>query len=109
MSFVNMTNDAWFGKTAEPYLHLALAVFRTVEHRLAMVRSTNTGVSAFIDPMGRITQQTKLTDAEAIIETVPMMSGGTLYAWLGDWPAWLSILGMLWLWIRPLFLRRRSC
>ena len=44
-AFVNITNDAWFGRTAEPYQHLALAVFRSVEHRLEMVRAVNTGVS----------------------------------------------------------------
>ncbi len=51
-AFVNITNDAWFGRTAEPYQHLALAVFRAVEHRLEMVRAVNTGVSAHIDAAG---------------------------------------------------------
>jgi len=60
--FVNLTNDAWFGGGAEPRQHLALAVFRTVEHRRAMVRAVTTGVSAHIDPGGRILARTRVTD-----------------------------------------------
>ncbi|MFP6685026.1 MAG: apolipoprotein N-acyltransferase, partial [Polyangiaceae bacterium] len=47
---VNITNDAWFGDTTEPWIHLALAKFRTVEHRRYLVRVTNSGVSAIVDP-----------------------------------------------------------
>jgi len=52
--FVNITIDAWYGDTAEPWEHLALAQFRSVEHRIPLVRSTSTGVSAVVDPSGRI-------------------------------------------------------
>jgi len=51
---VNVTNDAWFGATQEPWQHLALAVFRTVETRLPMVRNVNIGVSTFIWPTGEL-------------------------------------------------------
>lgn len=51
---VNMTNDAWFGDTKAPFMHLQSAVFRTVENRRALVRAANTGVSCFIDRWGRI-------------------------------------------------------
>ncbi len=51
--FVNVTIDAWYGDTAEPWEHLALAQFRSVEHRIPLVRSTSTGVSAVIDYNGR--------------------------------------------------------
>ena len=91
---INITNDAWFGKTAEPYLHLALAIFRSVENRVALVRSTNTGVSAFIDPNGRILSQTRLTEPETLIARLPMMEGRTPYQLLGDWPAYLSLLAL---------------
>jgi apolipoprotein N-acyltransferase len=60
--FINITNDAWFGATAEPYQHLALAVFRTIEHRRPMVRAVNTGTSTYIDATGRITVQTPSVD-----------------------------------------------
>ena len=51
---VNMTNDAWFGRTSGPGQHLAMYPLRAVEHRVAIVRAANTGVSAFVEPTGRI-------------------------------------------------------
>lgn len=86
--FVNVTNDAWFGKTMEPYLHLQLAVFRTIEHRRALVRSTNTGVSAFVDPAGRRVQQTSLDGAETLVWDVPLLEMPTVYGRVGDIFAW---------------------
>jgi len=50
---VNITNDAWFGQTAEAYQHLAASVFRAVENRVYLVRAANTGVSGFISPEGK--------------------------------------------------------
>lgn len=96
-ALINLTNDAWFGKTSEPYLHLALATFRSIENRLTLVRSTNTGISAFVDPMGRITQQTSLEDPEILIEDVPMLAIDTFYRRYGDLlgyasSAWIALL-----------------
>ncbi len=51
---VNITNDAWFGKTSSPYQHLQASVFRAVENRVPVVRSANTGISGFIVPSGEI-------------------------------------------------------
>ncbi|MCA9705350.1 MAG: apolipoprotein N-acyltransferase, partial [Myxococcales bacterium] len=91
---VNLTNDAWFGKTHEPAQHLGLAVFRTVEHRKGMVRAVNTGISTYIDPTGRAVAKTRVTDpdidgpqpAEGVLADVPMMDpqARTLYGLTGE-------------------------
>jgi apolipoprotein N-acyltransferase len=91
-ALVNITNDAWFGRTAEPYQHLALAVFRSIEHRLEMVRAVNTGVSAHIDAAGRVRAATESVDAAEVPPTPPrtllvdlaMLPGGGLYRKIGD-------------------------
>jgi apolipoprotein N-acyltransferase len=85
----NLTNDSWYGKSTEPMEHLALASFRSIEHRRTLVRSTNTGISAFVDPVGRIVTKSGVWTREALVERVPMMQGSTLYALLGDWIGWL--------------------
>jgi apolipoprotein N-acyltransferase len=61
-AFVNVTIDTWFGDTAEPWEHLALAQFRSVEHRIPMVRSVSTGVSTVVDHNGRIVAHLDVTD-----------------------------------------------
>ena len=93
---VNMTNDAWFGDTAEPWEHLALAKGRAVEHRRYLIRSTNSGVSAIVDPLGRIVTQTGLFTEETSIATVRWLSDGTVYEVVGD-KLWylLSALALL--------------
>ncbi|MGP8106661.1 MAG: apolipoprotein N-acyltransferase, partial [Desulfobaccales bacterium] len=57
---VNITNDAWFGKTAAAYQHLSMAVLRCVENHVCLARAANTGISAFIDAQGRILWQSEL-------------------------------------------------
>lgn len=88
---INLTNDAWFGDTQEPWIHLRLAQFRAIEHRRYLVRATNSGVSAIIDPAGRVVASTGVRTRENLRGTVHMMEGQTLYARLGDWPGWLSL------------------
>jgi len=85
---VNITNDAWFGHTSEPYQHLQLATFRAIENRLFLLRSTNTGVSAVVDPVGRVVQHTSLDDAEVITADIAVLPGGTPYQQFGDLFAW---------------------
>jgi apolipoprotein N-acyltransferase len=92
---VNLTNDAWFGDTTEPWIHLALAKLRAVEHRRYFVRSTNSGVSAIIDPVGRVVAQTRTFEARAIDGTVAWLKSKTVYEVLGDSPFWLAALGAL--------------
>lgn len=68
--FVNLTNDSWFGPGSEPWEHLALAQFRSVEHRIPMVRSVNSGPSSAIDRSGRIIASTGLrpADVDALVD-----------------------------------------
>lgn len=96
---INITNDAWFGKSREPQIHLALSVFRAVEQRRFLVRSTNTGVSAFIDPGGRILEPTPIFQKANRVREIAALQGTTLYQQLGHWVAWLCF-GALIFWSR---------
>lgn len=104
---INVTNDAWFGKTPEPYLHLALATFRAVENRLWLIRSTNTGVSAYVDAVGRIVAETGLEDPEILVEDVPMLRTSTLYRSYGELFAYVCLLVFALLCVGALARRRR--
>ena len=94
---VNITNDAWFGDTLEPWQHLALAKMRAVEHHRYLVRATNSGVSAVIDPVGRTLGHTKTFQPETLEATVHFLSDGTLYEVVGDAPWLLVTVAMLYL------------
>ncbi len=60
---VNLTNDAWYGRSSAPYHSLAMSVFRAVETRRSLARSANTGISAFIDPSGRVEFRSELFES----------------------------------------------
>jgi apolipoprotein N-acyltransferase len=93
---VNLTNDAWFGDSSEPWIHLALAQFRAIEHRRAFVRSTNSGVSAIIDPLGRVIAHTPTFQQATIAAAVPLLkTSKTLYEQIGDIPWWLASLAAI--------------
>jgi len=97
---VNLTNDAWFGATTEPEIHLALSVFRAVEHRRWLVRATNSGISAVVDPVGRIVARSGQMTRETVRATVRWQSGQTLYGFAGDWIGWLSTAAVAWAFFR---------
>jgi apolipoprotein N-acyltransferase len=93
---VNLTNDAWYGNTHEPWIHLALSKFRAVEHHRALVRSTNSGVSAFIDPVGRVIDHTGVFTREELVTDLPLLSRGTAFEVTGAYPyAGLGVLACL--------------
>jgi apolipoprotein N-acyltransferase len=85
----NITNDSWYGNTVEPMEHLVLASFRSIENRRALVRSTNTGISAIVDPVGRLDHRTGQWVKASLTGRVPLMHGRTVYAVLGDWLGWV--------------------
>lgn len=81
---INVTNDAWYGRTSAPYQHFSMAVYRAVETRRALVRSANTGISGFIDPLGRIVSKSALFEDAVLVTNVPLMEGRTIYVKRGD-------------------------
>lgn len=88
---VNMTNDGWFGRTSGPLQHLAMYPFRAVEHRTAVVRAANTGVSAVVQPDGRIGGSLALFERGILRGLVPLRQHETLYTRFGDWLAYLAL------------------
>ena len=94
---VNLTNDAWFGKSSAATQHFSMAVFRAVENRRSLVRCANTGISGFVDPAGRIVAQTALFEDAVVVQTVPRLTEMTLYTRIGDGlpVACLIVLGLL--------------
>jgi apolipoprotein N-acyltransferase len=81
---VNISNDAWFGKSSAPYQHLEIARWRAVETRRPIVRSTNTGISAFIDPFGNIVSTLGLFQSGVLVVSVKPCSAQTFYVRYGD-------------------------
>ena len=88
---VTLANDAWFGDSQEPWIHLALTRLRAIEHRLWLVRATNSGVSAVVDPAGRVVARTGLLTRENLRAVVHPREARTLYTRLGDWPGGLAV------------------
>ncbi len=80
---VNLTNDAWYGKSSAPSQSMAMSVYRAVETRRSLVRSANTGISAFVDPVGRITQSSEIFVTWAKSEEVKLMDLVTVYTRYG--------------------------
>jgi apolipoprotein N-acyltransferase len=90
---VNVTNDGWFGQSVGPHQHLAQVRMRAIEQGLPIARSANTGISAMIDPVGRLTARSAL-DQVAVIDTpLPQaLSAGTNYSKWGDYMFLLMLL-----------------
>ncbi len=80
---VNLTNDAWYGRSSAPHQSLAMAVFRAVETRRSLVRSANTGISAFVSPTGEIVAQSPLFVNWAKSEDVPLLETTTFWVRYG--------------------------
>jgi apolipoprotein N-acyltransferase len=89
---MQLTNDAWFGKGQGPLQHLAQARMRAIEQGLPMARVANTGVSAMIDPAGRITNSLALNTAGFLDARLPAARAPTLYSRFGEWPFLMVLL-----------------
>lgn len=89
---VNITNDAWFGKSSAPYQHLSMTVFRAVENRVPLVRAANTGISSIIDSKGHIRGMTSLFEEALLTGEVRYGEGNTIYNRYGDFFAGFCLL-----------------
>ncbi len=88
MGVVNLTNDSWFGPTTEPEHHAALSTFRSVESRIPQMRVTNTGISLFVDRLGRMSRSTGIWEQGFLVENIdlPLQPPPvTLYLRWGEW------------------------
>lgn len=99
---VNMTNDAWFGDTSEPWEHMALSQMRAVEQRRFLVRSTNSGVSGFVDPVGRLVKNSETFVAVGLAHEVAWLDITTPFRHWGNTP-WKCLS---WLVVALAFVRR---
>lgn len=90
---VNITNDAWYGRSSAPYQHMGMIAMRAIETRLPVVRSANTGISGVISPSGRILDATPIFEKDVVVATVPLRPAASLYLVLGDTFGWLCLLG----------------
>lgn len=106
---VNVTNDGWFGNTSQPYQHMQMAQMRALETGRYLLRATNTGLTGFVGPDGKILAQAPLFTATTLTGTVIPMAGLTPYARWGD-RAVFSVLFLLVviIWILVRFAGRES-
>lgn len=81
---VNITNDGWYGKTSAPYQHLSAVAFRSVENGVYTLRAANTGVTAIIDPLGRIVKETEIFEEAFITGQISISQKKTFYTRYGD-------------------------
>ncbi|MDP2807119.1 MAG: apolipoprotein N-acyltransferase, partial [bacterium] len=81
---VNITNDGWFGRSGAAMQHAQMAVLRAVEHRRAVARCANSGISMFILPTGKVVQPTPLYQQTVTVESLPLLSIRTFYSRYGD-------------------------
>jgi apolipoprotein N-acyltransferase len=94
---VNITNDAWFGRSAASYQHMDMAALRAVENRVPIVRAANTGITGTIDPTGGIRQATNLFEEDIVITEIQLNQGErTFYTRHGDIfsQGWVLLMGI---------------
>src|SRR5215469_2949877 len=102
---LNLTNDGWFGMSAGPYQHFQQARVRAIEEGLPLVRAANTGVSAVVDPLGRIIQSLPLGTEGVLDAALPQPLATTPYSYLGDGPLALVLVAIG---LAAVFFRRRT-
>ena len=99
---INLTNDGWFGISSGPYQHLQQARIRAIEEGLPVVRAANTGISAVVDPLGRVIKSLPLGTEGVLDSALPQRIASTLYVRAGD-----GIVGLILLAGIAIVIRRR--
>jgi apolipoprotein N-acyltransferase len=102
---VNITNDAWYGKSVGPWQHARLAQSRAIETRRSLLRVTNTGVTSLVNAKGELVESLPMFVPEVLKADVDILEGETYYVRYGDWFAWIMTIITLWLMMNVL--RRR--
>lgn len=92
---VNLTDDGWLGDTAGPPLHLNAAILRAVETRRWLVRASNSGTSAFIDPTGAVVASLPFGAVGVLTQRVAVSTQQSLFVRFGNWILVVSVLGVL--------------
>lgn len=101
-----ITNDGWLGPSLGPYQHLSIARLRSIEHRIPIVRSAQTGISAYIRPSGIIDNKILLNHEGYFVVNVPTKHAKTIYTKWGDWFGVLMFIGLM-VWTgRTFYLKR---
>ncbi len=91
--FVNVTDDSWFGPWAGPRQHLLIARVRAIEEGLPIARAANTGISAMIDPLGRVSARLDLGKMGVVDAPLPAGLSPTPYVRFGDWLFFALLVG----------------
>ena len=79
-----ITNDAWYGHSSAPYQHFLQAQMRAIEQGRYLARAANTGITGFVDPYGRVLQQSEIFERAILVGDVRMLDGRTIYGRIGD-------------------------
>lgn len=104
-AIITVSNDAWFGDSHGPHQHLEIAQMRAKEFGLPVLRSTNTGVTAFVDHKGEITSLAAQFEDAVLSENVLLVTGKTPYRQLGNSPVYIFFLVLF---VVGVFLKHRK-
>jgi apolipoprotein N-acyltransferase len=92
---LNLSNDAWFGRTGYAEMHFAHAVLRAVELRSWVVRGANTGISGFVDPVGRVAAELPVFEEGVVSAEVHAAGAAPFYARAGDMPVIAFLVALI--------------
>jgi apolipoprotein N-acyltransferase len=86
-----ITNDAWYGLTSAPYQHWQQASMRAIEEGRYLARAANTGISGFVDPYGRVLQESEMFQSAVLVDDLRFLTTRTIYSRSGDVVGWASV------------------